>query len=80
MQVLRGGQHLRVYGRGVHQRQLYFIQKVVPRVEQGNEKRLHRLSHLGMPAPIPYRDFTRNRITILNYRQWKLLTFTWIAR
>ena len=38
------------------------------------------ISHLGMPAPIPHRDFTENRITILNYRQWKLLTFIWIAR
>ena len=80
MQVLRGGQHLRIYGRGVHQRQLFLIQEVVPRVEQGGKKGLHRLYHLGMPAPIPHRDFTENRITILNYRQWKLLTFIWIAR
>ncbi len=39
MQVLRGGQDLRVYGRGVHQWQFHLIQKVVPRVEQENEKR-----------------------------------------
>lgn len=41
VQVLRGGQHFRVYGGNVHQRQFQHIPKIVPRTEQGRTEGFH---------------------------------------
>ena len=63
MQVLRGGQHLRVYGGNLHQRQPFNPKKAIPRTQQGSEKGLYRFSFGGMSSTIPHGDFTRDCLT-----------------
>lgn len=63
MQVLRSGQHLRVYGGNLYQRQPFNPKKAIPRTQQGSEKGLYRFSFGGMSPTIPHGDFTRDCLT-----------------
>lgn len=63
MQVLRGGKFLRVFGRGVYQRQFQHISRTIQGVVQGCKKGLHRLSVKRGRANLLERDFERDHLT-----------------
>ena len=57
MQILRGGQHLRVYGGNLYQRQFQHISAAIPRTPQGRKGGLHGLSVKRGRANLLARDF-----------------------
>lgn len=65
MQMLRSGQHFRVYGGNLHQRQFQHIPRTIQGVAQGCEKGLHRLSVERGGANLLERDFESNHLTTI---------------
>ena len=63
MQVLRGGQHIRVYGGNLHQRQFQHIPKAIQGVVQGCKKGLHGLPSQRGRTNLLERNSERNHLT-----------------
>ena len=68
MQMLRGGQHFRVYGGNLHQRQFQHIPRTIQGFAQGRTERLHRLSVERGRANLLERDFERNHLTLTSMK------------